>query len=145
MVDFGVNGECGARPGSYEAGKTYTFTACNEAGQPVTEGEIKIYTTANGDIDHLTEGSLVKTVNLAETGGTFQMTVQESDYIGAIADSGAALLIGPNPHQGGNDKGGDDKGGDNGSNGGAKNGGSKGQTGKSNGKAGNKGLPKTGL
>lgn len=140
---FGMNG-CGERVGSYEPGTTYEFTACNPDGQPVTAGQVNIYSTADGAVENLDQGTLIDTVDLSASQGVFSLTIPETGYIGVVADSGVALIIGPDP-RGGDQPTGNDSAGDSGKSD-APVPDQKGQgTAKSGGAKGGKGLPKTGL
>lgn len=126
---------------TFTPGDTYTFTACNAFGEKLPGAEIKIYTTADGNLGNLTNGSLVDTV-MTDENGQFTLTVPESGYIGVVATNSLVdaegrdvrFIIGADPHSGEADMD-NGKGKDKGDSG-------KGGSGKGKGKGG---LPKTGL
>lgn len=134
VATFADSATCTDTQSTYEPGETYTFYVCNQLNEPVAGAELRVYSTANGDIAALEQGTLVENVTTDEN-GAFRMTVPTDGYIGAVADSGAAMIIGPDP-RGGNDNGtgGPDKGDAPGK-----------STNTTGGKSGGKGLPKTGF
>lgn len=90
----------------YTPGETYTWVACNGLEEPIPGTEIKIFETADGDLNNLEQGALVETVTTNEA-GEFQMTVATDGYVGAISSvtPEVRVIVGQAPTAGGADEG----------------------------------------
>ena len=103
---FEMNGDCSPSDpnAKFEAGKAYIFTACNAFGEPLANTSVDIYTTADGNLDNLQNGTLVETIT-TDADGNFSITIPSEGYIGAISGE-ARFIIGDSP-MGGGDQGSD--------------------------------------